>query len=593
MATVTDSTQPATPPRAGTEYLVRFPNRDHHEADVAALFLNLAPGPLTVRMARSSPGRYALHEFARNLYRVCATDGRGSPLALTRPDEHSWLVHDHDGTVRFSYTVFGDHADGTYNGIDNSHAHLQIPATFVYSPELVDEPYSVQFALPEGAGWTIATTLRATDDPCTFTAPNLHAFMDGPVELSNHVVREWGPYRLVVHHEGTDDDVDFVVTLLQRIIAQHEAVFGELPNFEGGRYVFMVDALPWVFDDAMEHRNCCVLTVPGALKSALAQVLGKASHEFFHAWCIERLRPRSLEPFDYTRTNPSPELWFGEGFASYYGPIAITRAGLGNLEHYARTLGPLLNAVINSPGRQHGSVVEMSMRAPFTDAALFVDASAHSNSHTPYEAWGALLALALDLRLRTEKSSTLDQYMRRLWHRFGRPETPFTNADLEAVLGEVASDAEFAHTFFQQFVYGTELPDFTGLLARAGLLLRHITPHTPTLGTFWGGMQDGRLVVGSHTAPGSPLYAAGIDRGDSILDVAGTAIHAPGDVQNSIAGKTVGESIEIRYIKRGELRTRRVVLAQNSALELIQHEAAGLPVTPAMRQLRAEWLSVQ
>lgn len=52
------------------------------------------------------------------------------------------------------------------------------------------------------------------------------------------------------------------------------------------------------------------------------------SHEFFHAWNVERIRPASLEPFDFNSTNMSSELWLAEGFTSYYGNLVMARAGL-------------------------------------------------------------------------------------------------------------------------------------------------------------------------------------------------------------------------------------------------------------------------
>ena len=57
------------------EYEIGFPNAIHHEAQVSVTFHDVAAGPLEVWMSRSSPGRYALHEFAKNVYQVKAFDG--------------------------------------------------------------------------------------------------------------------------------------------------------------------------------------------------------------------------------------------------------------------------------------------------------------------------------------------------------------------------------------------------------------------------------------------------------------------------------------------------------------------------------------
>ncbi len=66
-------------PRSPRERQLRiaFPNAVHHEAEVSATFTGVPTGKPLVRIARTSPGRYALHEFAKNVYSVKAFDERG------------------------------------------------------------------------------------------------------------------------------------------------------------------------------------------------------------------------------------------------------------------------------------------------------------------------------------------------------------------------------------------------------------------------------------------------------------------------------------------------------------------------------------
>ena len=61
---------------------------------VEATFTTVPPGPLELRMSRSSPGRYALHEFAKNVFDVRITDEAGQALTVTRPNPHEWDVTD-------------------------------------------------------------------------------------------------------------------------------------------------------------------------------------------------------------------------------------------------------------------------------------------------------------------------------------------------------------------------------------------------------------------------------------------------------------------------------------------------------------------
>lgn len=55
--------------QAPIDYRLSFPEPEHHWMQVEVTFRELPNQPLELRMSRSSPGRYALHEFAKNVYR--------------------------------------------------------------------------------------------------------------------------------------------------------------------------------------------------------------------------------------------------------------------------------------------------------------------------------------------------------------------------------------------------------------------------------------------------------------------------------------------------------------------------------------------
>src|SRR6185369_409561 len=108
-------------------YRVTFPEPQHHWMQVEMTVSGLGAAPLRARMSRSSPGRYAVHEFAKNIFQLDAVDGTGKKLAVSHADVDGWTIAGHDGTVSVTYRIFGDRADGTYLGIDTTHAHINMP----------------------------------------------------------------------------------------------------------------------------------------------------------------------------------------------------------------------------------------------------------------------------------------------------------------------------------------------------------------------------------------------------------------------------------------------------------------------------------
>ena len=67
-------------------YTVTFPNIQHHEARIFMTVTDIPAGKATFRMSRSSPGRYATHEFGKNVYDIEALDGAGNPITINRID---------------------------------------------------------------------------------------------------------------------------------------------------------------------------------------------------------------------------------------------------------------------------------------------------------------------------------------------------------------------------------------------------------------------------------------------------------------------------------------------------------------------------
>ena len=92
--------------QAPVEYRLSFADYVRHVVDVDVVFSDVTADPLEIHMSRSSPGRYALHEFAKNVFELQISDGTGRPLSPARPNLHVWSVTDHGGTVRVRYRLF-------------------------------------------------------------------------------------------------------------------------------------------------------------------------------------------------------------------------------------------------------------------------------------------------------------------------------------------------------------------------------------------------------------------------------------------------------------------------------------------------------
>ncbi len=601
--------QPSSP----VEYELTFPEPHQHWMQVA-ITVRDGTGPVAFRMGRSSPGRYSLHEFAKNVWDVSATAPSGVPLALTHPNPHEWVVAGHDGAVTLRYRVYGDRVDGTYLAIDDTHAHMNIPATLMYVRGAERRPSRISLRQPPGERWTAVTQLMPTGDPLVFTAPNLAYLIDSPIEFGDLTVRVFtiasprgGPpatIRVAVHHTGTEEDVDRFVRGVARIVEEEQAFFGELPAFEPGHYTFLADYLPWAHGDGMEHRNSTVLTSSASLATSVDRLLGTVAHEFFHAWNVERIRPSSLEPFDLDEANMSGDLWLAEGFTSYAESLVSVRAGLDRFEHALARWAGAINAIDAGPAATLRSAVEMSELAPFTDAASAVDRTNFENTFVSYYTYGSVLALGLDLTLRVPDSardaSTLDAFMRALWESYGKPGTdgppgtvtrPYTQEDLRRTLAAVAGDRQLADVFLDRHVRGGQPFDWTRLFAPAGVLVRRAFPGQATLGDLAFDFSRGTAKVSAPTPFGSPAYAAGLAQDDVLQRVDGQPISSADALRAVLRDRRPGDTVRLEITRReGQTVEGRATLVENPLIELVPAERAGQRLTADQRAFRRAWL---
>ena len=567
-------------------YKISFSNAVHHEAKIEVTFPKIKSQELTVRMSRTSPGRYALHEFAKNVYGFKAFNSEGKELEITRENPYSWTVKNTDGTVNIEYILYANRGDGTYSQVDASHAHLNIPATFMYSEELKDRDIELQIDLQDQPDWKIATQLEKINEN-TFKAPDLYYFMDSPIEISDHQVKSFEhdgqKIEFVLHHQGTEAELEQYFEQVKAIVEQEAAVFGELPDYDYGRYTFLACYMPNASGDGMEHRNSTILTKTDALgDGGMKGNIGTVAHEFFHGWNVERIRPADLEPFSFSEVNMSRNLWFAEGFTSYYTGLILHRAGITSEKEYIEGLSGTFNYVWNSPATQYFNPMEMSMQAPFVDAAKSVDPVNRENTFISYYSYGSILGLALDLSLR-ENDLNLDDFMKLMWKKYGKNEVAYDVKDIENTLSAYAGK-EFSDNFFAKHIRSAEKPDYKKLFDHVGVNITQDNKKNH-FGASFRETENG-LEISRNTVIGSPAYEAGLDEGDLITSVNGTPVNTSEAMEEVIASTSEGSKINLEFQRFGETETTSVELSANPEYKIMLSESA----SKEQLENRKQWL---
>ncbi len=178
-----------------------------------------------------------------------------------------------------------------------------------------------------------------------------------------------------------------------------------------------------------------------------------------------------------------------------------------------------------------------------------------------------------------------------MWREHPDIQKPYTLEDLQNTLAETTGSREFAADIFRRHIYGMEPMDYEALLAPAGLLLRKAHAGSAWLGTQRLNFSEAGADIATNTLRDSPLYDAGLDRGDRIVQWDGKALKNSGELESWLAAHKPGDHARLKVDTRAGEKEIDIVLKGNPALEIVTYEQAGRPVTPETTAFREAWLN--
>ena len=303
-------------PDSSVTYRVTIPEPEHHWLQVEATFTGLghraarrAHEPLVAGPLRACTSSRRTSSGSR------PTTARARRCRSRGPTPYEWNVAGHDGTVRIVYKMFGDLRRRHVPGVDTTHAHMNMPATFMWArwprrsrrcaspssppagPTLEGRRRScIRRAIRRRSPRRICSTSWTARRSCSdFVAEHVHG-----AERGRHGRARSGSPRT---RDGAQADVDALAALVKRLVREeHGRCSASSRTYEPGHYTFLArlravgrrrrHGAP---QQHVHHERRLSLRTPQGREQALNTI----SHEFFHNWNVERIRPGGLEPFDF------------------------------------------------------------------------------------------------------------------------------------------------------------------------------------------------------------------------------------------------------------------------------------------------------
>jgi predicted metalloprotease with PDZ domain len=512
----------ARPARATIDYAVSVAHPESHIFEVTMHVPNVRDHVILQMPAWNA--LYQIRDFAAHIMQVSARDDAGNALPILKLDKQTWQVSG-NGACNVSYPIFWDEPGPFATQLNPEHAFLNLAMVLLYVPDRRLEDTRLVFNdVPER--WRAAAELDSAGPSDgrganSFVASSYDALVDAPVELGMfeefRIEAGGRPIRVVVH--GNSGDRSRLSDALKRIVDYQVSLMGGAPFRE---FLFLFHVGPSFGGGGMEHANSTAISADFP-----AQLPVYSAHEFFHAWNVKRIRPRSLEPVDFTKEMWTRSLWFAEGVTNTYEAYTLVRTGLWSAQQFYGNMAMQMNELESRPAHRWQSVEQSSLDAWFEKYPMYT----RPEESVSYYNKGQLVGVMLDIviRDRTDNRASLDDVLRVLNQEFARQGRFYNESeDLRAVAEDVirrkapASQADLKD-FFNRYVSGSDEIPFSDFLGCAGLAVRDAEKRRAAFGFAINRETEGPPTIGK-LEEGGEAQRAGLQMGDIIVALNGDAV---------------------------------------------------------------------
>jgi predicted metalloprotease with PDZ domain len=525
---------------------------------------------------------YQVRDFAQYINWIRAKDRAGKPLPLDEINDSRWHLGDAANGAIVEYQIHTDSPGPFGAQLNPHHAFLNLAQILIYEVDARNAPLTLHFShVP--SDWHIATPLKSSADG--FAADNYDRLVDSPIEMGTFQESEFdeagGHFRVIIDADPADYDMQNIVAHLHKIVAGAISWMNDRP-FD--TYTFLYHFPRGPGGGGMEHAYSTAIELSASsIKDSLYALDAVTSHEFFHLWNVKRIRPKTLEPVDYTKENFTRALWFSEGVTSTAEQTIQLRAGLTNEEQYLGEIAEQITELERRPAHLTQSAEDSSMDAWLEGYGYY----RRPDRSISYYNKGELLGMMLDLAIRDSSHgrASLRELLQWMNDNYAKKGRYFEDSKGVLEAADAVTHADLS-SFFARYVSGTDEIPWNDFLRSVGLRVEAINATVADPGFIASRNFDGPMLVTSVSA-GSEAEHAGLQAGDTIVELQGK----PGgqesreEMQRLTPGDTL--TVKVRSRRSGEHELKWKVGSRQE----ISYQVKDLDqVTSEQRARRAAWL---
>lgn len=509
--------------------------------------------PFQLTLPYYRPGRYEKAAYFEHIAGGEAKDHSGNPVPFEKVSTHCWEIRpEKSGTVTFSYEYYANEQNAGSSWFGDDFIYINGVNFLVFKDLDLDSACSLHLDLQEEI--PMAGSLQRKGN--TLFAESYHEMVDSPFILSHTLQMksyQVGECEYFLWFQGNcKPDWSKLLQEFKAFTQTQVALFGEIP-IDQYHFLFIV---PNYFNyHGVEHNKSTVIVLGPGYKlmgpSLYPELMGVSSHELFHTWNVKAIRPAEMQPYSYSGPQYSRLHFITEGVTTYYGDLMLLKSGVWSLKEYTSNFNSSnLARHYNNEGWKHQSLEQSSFESWSTGYKKGVP-----DRKISFYTKGSIVAFLLDFRIRkeTENKYSLDNVIREMYEKFGKPGKGYSKADYQRI-AESFSSSNLAD-FFADYIEGVR--DVTEELGNAanyfGFEMQKRPFNTGQL-ALWGFKtktdQQRQLVI--RVLPGSPAAKAGLRPDDEIVAVNGLRIG--GDLKLITSYFLEEKSIKLHYFHQSEMK---------------------------------------
>jgi predicted metalloprotease with PDZ domain len=561
-------------------YTISLASPEQHLVEVKMI---LPPG--TARHELQLPvwnALYQIRDFAQYVNSIRAKDRSGKELRVDAINPSRWQVDGAQDGAIVEYQIYANTPGPFGAQLNAHHAFFNLAEILMYPLDGRSTTMHLNFDhVPEG--WHEATPLNSVPDG-GFSAENYDRLVDSPVELGNFQESDFdesgGHFRVIVDADPPDYDMAAIVADLRKIVSAAITWMDDRP-FDN--YMFLYHFPRGIGGGGMEHAYSTAIDISAeVLKRNLYPLTAVSAHEFFHLWNVKRIRPRGLEPVDYTKENYTRALWFSEGVTSTVENTIQFRARLISEKQYLDELSAQISELERRPAHLTQSVEGSSLDA-WLEGNPYYRRPERSIS---YYNKGELLGVMLDLAVRqaSHDQACLRDVLQWMNTNYAKRGRFFNGSEAVREAAEAVSHSDLGW-FFAKYVAGTEEIPWDDFFRTVGLHAAQTASTISDAGFTASRNFDGPMLVES-VSPGSEAEQAGLLVGDTIVNLQGKPVGE--EIWQELFRLRPGDKLTLKIRNRGgERELKWKVGGQQEISYQLQDLDA---VTTEQRARRAAWL---